>query len=73
VLRADQPLPYSLAYVDKLSSCVTSVCPGQYLKNAVRYTITIFFYIAAEPGYNDIGLYVTSLIALDILWYQLIP
>ena len=26
-----------------------------------------------EPGYNDIGLYDTSPIALDILWYQLIP
>jgi len=26
-----------------------------------------------EPGYDDIGLYVTSSIALDTLWYQLIP
>jgi hypothetical protein len=26
-----------------------------------------------EPGYNDIGLYDTSPIASDILWYQLIP
>jgi hypothetical protein len=26
-----------------------------------------------EPGYNDIGLYDTSLIESDILWYQLIP
>jgi hypothetical protein len=25
-----------------------------------------------EPGYNDIGLYDTSSIASDILWYQLI-
>ena len=25
-----------------------------------------------EPGYNDIGLYDTPYIALDILWYQLI-
>ena len=35
--------------------------------------MTIFFYITVEPGYNDIGLYVTSFIALDILWYKLIP
>ena len=35
--------------------------------------MTIFFYITIEPGYKDIGLYVTSFIALDILWYQLIP
>jgi hypothetical protein len=26
-----------------------------------------------EPGYNDIGLYDTSPITSDILWYQLIP
>jgi hypothetical protein len=26
-----------------------------------------------EPGYNDIGLYDTSHIASDVLWYQLIP
>ena len=26
-----------------------------------------------EPAYNDIGLYETSSIALDILWHQLIP
>jgi hypothetical protein len=26
-----------------------------------------------EPGYNDFGSYDTSSIALDILWYQLIP
>jgi hypothetical protein len=26
-----------------------------------------------ETGYNDIGLYDTSPIASDILWYQLIP
>jgi hypothetical protein len=25
-----------------------------------------------EPGYNDIGLYDTSSIASDILWYELI-
>jgi hypothetical protein len=28
---------------------------------------------AVEPGYNYIGLYDTSSIASDILWYQLIP
>jgi hypothetical protein len=26
-----------------------------------------------EPGYDDIGIYVISFIASDILWYQLIP
>jgi hypothetical protein len=26
-----------------------------------------------EPVYNDIGLYDTSYITSDILWYQLIP
>ena len=32
------------------------------------------YYInTVEPGYNYIGLYDTSSIALDILWYQLIP
>jgi hypothetical protein len=30
-------------------------------------------WITVEPGYNDIGLYDTSSIALDILSYQLIP
>ena len=29
--------------------------------------------ITVEPGYNDIGLWNTSCIASDILWYQLIP
>ena len=29
--------------------------------------------ITVEPGYNDIGLYDTSSIPPDILWYQLIP
>jgi hypothetical protein len=34
----------------------------------------IYIYIhTVEPGYNDIGLYDTSSIASDILWYQLIP
>jgi hypothetical protein len=28
--------------------------------------------IAVEPGYNDIGLYDTSPVASDILWYQTI-
>jgi hypothetical protein len=30
-------------------------------------------HITIELGYNDIGLYDTSFIASDILWYQLIP
>jgi hypothetical protein len=28
---------------------------------------------AVQPGYKDIGLYDTSSIASDILWYQLFP
>jgi hypothetical protein len=28
--------------------------------------------ITVKPGYNDIGLYETSPIESDILWYQLI-
>ena len=35
-------------------------------------TIYIALY-TVEPAYNDIGLYDTSSIASDILWYQLIP
>jgi hypothetical protein len=31
------------------------------------------FLNAVELGYNDIGLYDTSSIASEILWYQLIP
>jgi hypothetical protein len=31
-----------------------------------------FKQITVEPGYNDIGLYVTSFIASDTLWYGLI-
>jgi hypothetical protein len=30
----------------------------------------ILIYNTVEPGYNDIGLYDTSSIASDILWYQ---
>jgi len=29
--------------------------------------------VIVEPGYNDTGLCDTSSIALDILWYRLIP
>jgi hypothetical protein len=32
----------------------------------------VLFVNTVEPGYNDIGLYDTSLIESDILWYQLI-
>jgi hypothetical protein len=28
---------------------------------------------AVEPAYNDIGLYDTTSITSDILWYQLVP
>jgi hypothetical protein len=31
-----------------------------------------FLYRLHGPGYNDIGLYDTSLVPSDILWYQLI-
>jgi hypothetical protein len=31
------------------------------------------FLITVEPGHNDIGLYDTSSITSDILWYQLNP
>jgi hypothetical protein len=40
-----------------------SVCPHVKTDNDAN---------AVEPGYNDIGFYVTSSIASDILWYQLI-
>jgi hypothetical protein len=44
-------------------------------KNGVVKTLKLLTctrYIV-EPSYNDIGLYDTSSIASDILWYQLIP
>jgi hypothetical protein len=31
------------------------------------------FAVTMEPGYNDIGLWDTSPIVSDILWYKLIP
>jgi hypothetical protein len=31
------------------------------------------FVYTVEPGYNDVGLYDTSSVALDTRWYQLIP
>jgi hypothetical protein len=38
------------------------------------YTVyTHMLIYTVEPGYNDIGLYDTSTIASDILWYKLIP
>jgi len=38
------------------------------------YIIHTHTYIHTDgPGYNDIGLYVTSFIASDTLWHQLIP
>jgi hypothetical protein len=40
------------------------VC-GSHCFRIILYTV--------EPGYNDIGLYDTSSIASDFLWYQLIP
>jgi hypothetical protein len=46
-------------------------------RNKIQFIIFcspfIFYRITVEPGYNDIGLYGTSSIASDILWYQLIP
>jgi hypothetical protein len=39
----------------------------------LRYYLLQSYAVTTEPVYNDIGLYNTSLIASDILWYQLIP
>jgi hypothetical protein len=40
------------------------------------YTMPVFlntaFIYTVEPGYNDIGLYETSLIVSDFPWYQLL-
>jgi hypothetical protein len=33
---------------------------------------TLALISTVEPGYNDIGLYDTSPIASDVLWYQLL-
>jgi hypothetical protein len=41
--------------------------------NVVDYVTASWYGNTVEPDYNDIGLYVTSSIASDILWYQLIP
>jgi hypothetical protein len=40
-------------------------------KDNVQYLVIKTYTV--EPGYNIIGLYDTSSIASDILWYQLIP
>jgi hypothetical protein len=40
---------------------------GHHLKNMLHEENTI------KPGYNNTGLYKTSPIASDILWYKLIP
>jgi hypothetical protein len=37
------------------------------------YYYYYYYYYAVDSGYNDTGLYDTSPIASDILWYQLIP
>jgi hypothetical protein len=34
--------------------------------------IVVFMAYTVEPGYNDTGLYDTSPIETDILWYQLL-
>ena len=45
----------------------------RWLYISKEYYLVQSFAITVKPGYNDIGLYNTSLIASDILWYQLIP
>jgi hypothetical protein len=44
---------------------------GLYISK--EYHLVQSFAVTVEPGYNDIGPYNTSLIASNILWYQLIP
>ena len=77
-------LPFDAAYFDWLGvqnvifSSVMSVSVGQVCTNPCRKFAqeTKLLTVAqntVEPGYNDIGLYDTSPITSDILWYQLIP
>jgi hypothetical protein len=50
--------------------CCSFILHKYYLDNShifQRADLTV------EPGYNDIGLYDTSLIESDILWFKLIP
>jgi hypothetical protein len=51
------------ANVEKITGSATPNCLNYYV---------IFIVYTVEPGYNDIGLYISST-ASDILWYQLIP
>jgi hypothetical protein len=74
------------ANLTELTPCCTHSCPSVCL-SVWRYRPTQHrafrfprFWIfgshktyTVEPGYNDIALHDTSLIASDILWYQLIP
>ena len=59
---------------DASSNLVYSIdCPEYLLVS--QCLLTLLFVQCAfmvEPGYDDIGLYVTPYIALDTLWYQLI-
>jgi hypothetical protein len=62
--------------VDDFSTCVTSLLPLQHLRFKGPSLDLHYFRMlqnTVEPAYNDIGLYDTSYIASDILWYQLIP
>jgi hypothetical protein len=43
---------------------------GRYGGDLVCYSQVLRVLYTVEPGYNDIGLYDTSSIASDILWYQ---
>jgi hypothetical protein len=43
-----------------------------YNERNKTYKYMLTYRYTAEPGYNDTGLYDTSLIASDILWYKLI-
>ena len=49
------------------TQCMYVVCMYIYCIYNVCHTYTFL------PGYNDIGLFDTSSITTDILWYQLIP
>jgi hypothetical protein len=54
----------------KFAAFLYQLRDGQLLKKystTVRDAVRV---ITVEPGYNDIGLYNTSYIASDILWYN---
>jgi hypothetical protein len=61
-------LPLSVERISQIFICDISLCYDIIIyKLCIRHNTT-----TVEPGYNDIGLYETSPITSDILWYQLI-